>query len=67
MGHIKEPEGVAFVVDPTPLTIEDRKKISEIIAHYKSTGKKLPFQKSKVKSIVQKKQMPLAKAIKQVL
>jgi hypothetical protein len=47
MGYIKEPEGVDFIVDPTPLTIEERKRISEIIAHYKATGKKLPFQKLK--------------------
>ncbi len=40
MGHIKEPEGVDFIVDPTPLTNEDRKRISEIIAYYKATGKK---------------------------
>lgn len=48
MGHIKEPLGVDFIVDPTPLTKEDRKRISEIIAYYKATGKKLPSQKSKV-------------------
>lgn len=59
MGHIKEPKGVDFIVDPTPLTTEDRKRISEIIAHYKATGKKLQFQKSKVKSRGQKKHMPL--------
>jgi hypothetical protein len=27
MGHIKEPAGIDFVVDPTPLTTEDRKKL----------------------------------------
>ena len=59
MGHIKEPEGVDFIVDPTPLTNKDRKRISEIIAHYKATGKKLPFQKLKVKSREQRKHMPL--------
>lgn len=47
MGYIKEPEGVDFIVDPTPLTSEDRKKISEIIAFYKQTGKKLPVVKAK--------------------
>ena len=46
MGYIKEPAGIDFVVDPTPLTAEDRKKISEIIAYYKSTGKKMPLQES---------------------
>ncbi len=47
MGYIKEPAGVEFTVDPTPLTTEDRKKINEIIAHYKVTGKKMHFSKSK--------------------
>lgn len=46
MGYIKEPVGVDFVVDPTPLTAAERKKISEIIAYYKATGKKMPLQKS---------------------
>ena len=50
MGYIKEPAGVDFIVDPTPLTIEDRKKISEIIAYYKATGRKMPFRKSAIKS-----------------
>ena len=26
MGYIKEPLGIDFIVDPTPLTKEDRKK-----------------------------------------
>jgi len=46
MGYIKEPAGIDFVVDPTPLTAADRKKISDIIAYYKATGKKIPLQKS---------------------
>lgn len=46
MGHIKEPIGVDFVVDPTPLTSEERKRISEIIAYYKTTGRKMPLPKS---------------------
>ena len=49
MGYIKEPTGVNFVVDPTPLTTVDRKKISEIIAYYKATGKKMPLQKATIK------------------
>jgi hypothetical protein len=48
MGFIKEPAGVDFVVDPTPLTAEDRKKISEIIAYYKATGRKMPLDKPTV-------------------
>lgn len=46
MGFIKEPAGINFVVDPTPLTSTDRKKISEIIAYYKATGRKMPLPKS---------------------
>jgi hypothetical protein len=50
MGYIKEPAGVDFVVDPTPLTVADRKKISEIIAYYKATGKKMPLKKAITKT-----------------
>ncbi len=50
MGYIKEPLGVDFFVDPKPLTAADRKKISAIIAYYKATGRKMPIQKTKVKS-----------------
>ena len=39
MGYIKEPKGVDFVVEPHVLTEEDRRIISEAIAHYKATGK----------------------------
>jgi len=49
MGLIKEPFGIDFVVDPTPLSNEDREKISEIIAYYKATGRKMPIKKSKAK------------------
>lgn len=49
MGSIKEPAGIDFVVDPTPLTASDRKKISEIIAYYKATGKRMPLQKQATK------------------
>lgn len=50
MGYIKEPAGIDLVVDPTPLTAADRKKISEIIAYYKATGKKMSLQKSTTKT-----------------
>jgi hypothetical protein len=39
MGHIKEPKGVDFVIEPIPLTQEDQKMISKAIALYKATGK----------------------------
>ncbi|MEZ2444475.1 hypothetical protein QFZ51_002542 [Chitinophaga sp. W3I9] len=40
MGYIKEPKGINFVVDPKPVTENDKKLISEVISHYKATGKK---------------------------
>ncbi|MDI1355819.1 MAG: hypothetical protein PSX36_12930 [bacterium] len=45
MGHIKEPNGVDFTVDPTPITEKEKNRISEIIAYYKATGRKKVFQK----------------------
>lgn len=50
MGYIKEPEGVDFFVDPRPLTAADRKKISEIIAYYKETGRRMPMQKTRARN-----------------
>lgn len=55
MGHIKEPSGIDFFVDPTPLTKEDRQKISELIAYYKLTGKKMPNAKKASKRLVPQK------------
>ena len=51
MGLVREPEGVDFVVDSRPLKDDEKKQISEIIAHYKKTGevKKLPIQKKRKK------------------
>ena len=46
MGHIKEPAGIDFIVDSSPLTAEDRKMISEVIAYYKATGRKMKQTKS---------------------
>jgi hypothetical protein len=31
MGHIKEPDGVDFIIESKPLTEEDRKAISDFI------------------------------------
>jgi hypothetical protein len=39
MGYIKEPKGINFVVDPTPLTKEDQQMISNAFALYKSLVK----------------------------
>ncbi|HWR33247.1 MAG TPA: hypothetical protein VN451_06970 [Chitinophagaceae bacterium] len=50
MGYIKEPVGVDFFVDPKPLTAAERKRISEIIAYYKATGRKMPMKRTKAKA-----------------
>ncbi len=51
MGYIKEPQGIDFIVDSTPLTEEDRQKISDVIAYYKATGRKMPTKlKTKTRS-----------------
>jgi hypothetical protein len=55
MGYIKEPVGVDFVVDPTPLTDKERKRISEIIAYYKATGKRIRMTKSSTQNLVRTK------------
>ena len=39
MGLVREPEGVDFVVDSRPLMDWEKRQLSEIIAHYKKTGK----------------------------
>lgn len=46
MGHIKEPQGVDFFVDSRPLTREEKQQISEAIAYFKRTGKKMPTTKN---------------------
>ncbi len=49
MGHIKEPPGVDFIVNPIPWTKSERKMLSDIIAHYKKTGKKIASKKISAK------------------
>lgn len=39
MGYIKELADINFVVDPTPLTEAEKRRISEVIAYYKATKK----------------------------
>ena len=58
MGIIKEPKGVDLIIGPSKLTDRDKKMISEIIAHYKRTGKK-PI-KRKVLSETRKKKKKIA-------
>ncbi len=56
MGYIKEPKGVDFVVEPIPLTPEDRQMISNAIAIYKATGKitRAPRPKRKARRAAKK-------------
>jgi hypothetical protein len=49
MGHIKEPIGINFIVNPKPLTVLERESIREVIAFYKKTGKKTIIVNSNVK------------------
>lgn len=39
MGYIREPEGVNFIVNPKPISSLERTQISDVISHYKKTGK----------------------------
>jgi len=53
MGHIKEPEGVDFIINGKPLTDKERKAISEFI---KADKEKIARQKLlKTKSANNKK------------
>jgi len=61
MGYIKEPAGVDFVVDPTPLKAAERKKISEIIAYYKATGKKMPSDSNRKQKPTTKTRLAITK------
>ena len=52
MGHIKEPKGVDFVIQSTPLTDKDRKEISGFIADYKAKNDKKDRIKPKSKQLL---------------
>jgi len=45
MGYIKEPKGVDFIIKSNPLTDNDRKDISKLIADYKKKTKKMKEKK----------------------
>lgn len=46
MAHIKEPEGVDFIIQSPPLTDQERKEISELIKKMKrKTPKRRIFKK----------------------
>jgi hypothetical protein len=38
MGYTKKNTDIDLIVEPIPLSIEDRQAISSIIAHFKTTG-----------------------------
>lgn len=48
MGLIREPDGVDFYVENTSPTEQEKKRISEIIAYYKRTGKKNYYAQRKL-------------------
>lgn len=50
MGHVKEPKGIDLIVSPEPLSAEERKRLSEIIAKYRTTGRKPKAIKDAVKN-----------------
>lgn len=47
MAHIKEPEGVDFIIQSPPLTDKERKEISELIRRMKAKAKKQDAPKKK--------------------
>lgn len=68
MGYIKEPEGIDLMLSPIPLTEDDKKLISEMIAEYKKT-KKIPKslrRKKKVTSRVSTRASAKKKNRKQI-
>jgi hypothetical protein len=54
MGYIKEPEGVDFIINSTPLTDKDRADISQYIRDYKSKSMTLKSEKAHLLPIVKK-------------
>lgn len=53
MGFIKEPKGIDLIVKSVPLTEQERKQISNVIAQYKLSGKK-PTKSRKLSSAKKK-------------
>ncbi len=47
MGHIKEPDGVDFIISGKPLTDKERKAISEFIKADKEKIARLKLRKGK--------------------
>jgi hypothetical protein len=53
MGHIKEPEGVDFIINSRPLTKEEEAAISKYIKEYKAKHKAKPPLKRTKKMVAQ--------------
>jgi hypothetical protein len=49
MAHIKEPEGVDFVIQSPPLTDEERKEISELIKKMKARNSRTISREKKAR------------------
>ncbi len=47
MGHIKEPDGIDFIISGKPLTDKERKAISEFIKADKEKIARLKLRKAK--------------------
>lgn len=47
MGHIKEPDGIDFIINGKPLTANERKAISEFIKADKEKIASQKFRKTK--------------------
>jgi hypothetical protein len=56
MGHIKEPEGVDFIINSRPLTKKEEIAISNYIRAYKTKNAKKPLSvKNAIKQTTRKK------------
>jgi hypothetical protein len=54
MGHVKEPEGVDFIIKSKPLTDKERAEISEFILQYKARNARVKSTRKKKKTSYKK-------------
>ena len=57
MGHIKEPDGVDFIIKGKPLTEKEKKAISEFI---KADKKRIAMQKARRTSVAKRTKKVIA-------
>jgi hypothetical protein len=57
MGHIKEPDGVDFIINGKPLTEKEKKAISEFI---KADKEKIAKQKARRTRVVSRRKKTVA-------